>query len=81
MSPDPDLTLGESSRAVLKQFAAAASPELALGSVRVLASEIRHLRGCLDRIGRGALGTRSPLPTPLWHGREDIIQRLCGLKD
>jgi len=25
--------------------------------------------------------TRSPLPTPLWHGREDIIQRLCGLKE
>jgi len=23
----------------------------------------------------------NPLPTPLWHGREDIIQRLCGLKD
>ena len=21
--------------------------------------------------------TRSPLPTPLWHGREDIIQRLA----
>jgi hypothetical protein len=25
--------------------------------------------------------THNPLPTPLWHGREDIIQRLCGLKD
>lgn len=25
--------------------------------------------------------TPSPLPTPLWHDREDIIQRLCGLKD
>jgi hypothetical protein len=22
-----------------------------------------------------------PLPTPLWHDREDIIQRLCGLKE
>jgi hypothetical protein len=21
------------------------------------------------------------LPTPLWHDREDIIQRLCGLKE
>jgi site-specific recombinase XerC len=25
--------------------------------------------------------TRSPLPTPLWHDREDIIQRLCRLKE
>ena len=25
--------------------------------------------------------TQSPLPAPLWHDREDIIQRLCGLKE
>jgi hypothetical protein len=25
--------------------------------------------------------THSPLPDPLWHDREDIIQRLCGLKE
>jgi integrase/recombinase XerD len=25
--------------------------------------------------------TQSPHPTPLWHDREDIIQRLCGLKE
>ena len=25
--------------------------------------------------------THNPLTTPLWHGREDIIQRLCGLKN
>ena len=25
--------------------------------------------------------TQSPLPVPLWHDREDIIQRLCGLKE
>jgi hypothetical protein len=24
--------------------------------------------------------THSPIPAPLWHNREDIIQRLCGLK-
>jgi hypothetical protein len=24
--------------------------------------------------------TQTPLPAPLWHDREDIIQRLCGLK-
>ena len=39
MSPDPDLTLSESSRVVLKQFAAAAGLELAPGSVRLLASD------------------------------------------
>jgi integrase len=25
--------------------------------------------------------SQSPLPAPLWHDREDIIQRLCGLKE
>ena len=25
--------------------------------------------------------TQNPLPAPLWHDREDIIQRLCGLKE
>ena len=25
--------------------------------------------------------THSPLPAPLWHDHEDIIQRLCGLKE
>lgn len=25
--------------------------------------------------------SKSPLPAPLWHDREDIIQRLCGLKE
>ena len=57
MSPDPDLTLSESSRVVLKQFAAAAGLEVAPGSVRLLASEIRQFLAYLDRTGRGALGT------------------------
>src|SRR5215471_13898509 len=57
MSPDPDLTLSESSRVVLKQFAAAASLELAPGSVRLLAGEIRQFLAYLDRIGWGVLGT------------------------
>src|SRR6266571_5074077 len=57
MSPDPDLTLSDSSRDVLEQFAVAAGLELAPGSVRLLASEIRQFLGYLDRIGRGALGT------------------------
>src|SRR5229473_5409214 len=56
MSPDPDLTLSGSSRDVLKQFAAAAGLELAPGSVRLLASEIRQFLAYLDRTGQGALG-------------------------
>src|SRR2546430_7333269 len=57
MSPDPDLTLSDSSRDVLEQFAVAAGLELASGSVRLLASEIRQFLAYLDRAGRGALGT------------------------
>src|SRR5260370_31045459 len=60
MSPDPDLTLSQSSRVVLKQFAAAASLELAPGSVRLLAGEIRQFLAFLDRAGPGALGTVTP---------------------
>jgi site-specific recombinase XerD len=57
MSPDPDLALSGSSRAVLKQFAAAAGQEVGPGSVRLLAGEIRQFLAYLDRAGRGALGT------------------------
>ena len=57
MSPAPDLTLSENARVVLKQFAAAASPELAPGSVRLLAGEVRQFLAYLDRAGRGAVGT------------------------
>lgn len=51
MSPSPSLS--ESSREVLEQFTAAAGLEVAAGSVRVLAGEIRHFLVYLDRIGRG----------------------------
>ena len=57
MSPDPDLMLSESARVVLKQFTAGASVELAPGSVRLLAGEIRQFLAYLDRAGRGAVGT------------------------
>jgi integrase len=56
MSPDPDLTLSESSRVVLKQFAVAAGLELAPGSVRLLASEVRQFLAYLDHAGRSSLG-------------------------
>ena len=54
MSPVPGLS--ESSGEVLEQFAAAAGQEVAPGSVRLLAGEIRHFLAYLDRIGRDALG-------------------------
>src|SRR5258708_4017000 len=54
MSPGPDLS--ESSREVLEQFVAAAGRDVAPGSVRLLAGEIRHFLAYLDRIGRGVLG-------------------------
>src|SRR6266702_5456352 len=52
----PGTGLSESSGEVLEQFAAAAGQEVALGSVRLLAGEIRHFLAYLDRIGRGVLG-------------------------
>jgi integrase len=54
MSPDPGLS--ESSCEVLEQFVAAAGLEVAAGSVRLLAGEIRHFLVYLDRIGRAVLG-------------------------
>lgn len=48
--------LSESSADVLGQFAAAAGQEVAPGSARMLAGEIRHFLAYLDRIGRGCLG-------------------------
>ena len=60
MSPGPGLS--ESFGEVLEQFAAAAGQEVAPGSVRVLAGEIRHFLAYLDRAGR-ALSARSPWTT------------------
>jgi integrase len=54
MSPAPDLS--ENSREVLEQFAAAVSQDVAPGSVRLLASDIRIFLAYLDRTGRGDLG-------------------------
>ena len=54
MSPDPGLS--RSFREVLEQFAAVAVKEVAPGSVRMLAGEIRHFLAYLDRAGRSALG-------------------------
>ena len=62
MSPDPDLALSGSSRVALKQFAAAAGQEVAPGSVRLLAGEIRQFLAYLDRAGR-VLSAPSPRTT------------------
>src|SRR5260370_29711259 len=52
----PGSGLSESSGEVLEQFAAAAGREVAPGSVRLLAGEVRHFLAYLDRAGRGSLG-------------------------
>ena len=52
----PGTGLSESSGEVLEQFAAAAGQEVTLGSVRLLAGEVRHFLAFLDRAGRGSLG-------------------------
>src|SRR5260370_26301047 len=52
----PGSGLSESCCEVLEQFTAAAGLDVAPGSVRLLAGEIRHFLLYLDRIGRGALG-------------------------
>ncbi len=54
MSPAPDLS--ENSREVLEQFAAEVSLDVAAGSARLLASDIRIFLAYLDRVGRGDLG-------------------------
>jgi len=54
MRPDPGLS--ESAREVLERFVASAGQEVAPGSLRVLAAEIRHFLGYLDRAGRSSLG-------------------------
>ena len=58
MSPRPWSRLSEGSRVVLKQFSAAAGQEVAPGSVRLLAREVRHFLAYLDLAGRG-LSVRS----------------------
>ena len=57
MGPDPDRVLSESSRVLLKQFAAAVGQEVGPGSVRLVAGEIRQFLAYLGRGGRGAPGT------------------------
>lgn len=57
MSPDPGLS--GSFCELLEHFATGVGHEVAPGSVRVLASEIRHFLAYLDRTGRGSLGALS----------------------
>ncbi len=54
MSPAPDLS--ENSREVPEQFAAEVSQDVAAGSARLLASDIRIFLAYLGRTGRGDLG-------------------------
>ena len=62
---------------VLEQFAAAAGRDVAPGSVRLLAGEVRHFLAYLDQAGRGSLGAVTVDDVPGVHGR-DGTQAACG---
>ena len=73
----PGHGLSESSGDVLERFAAAVGQDVAPGSARLLASEVRHFLAYLDRIGRGSLGAVTVDDVPGVHGR-DGAQAACG---
>ncbi|WP_239313515.1 tyrosine-type recombinase/integrase [Frankia sp. Cj3] len=62
--------------ALLTEWLGHADPETTLIYAHADTEMKRH---ALERATSAT--TRSPLPAPLWHDHEDIIQRLCGLKE
>jgi Phage integrase family len=62
--------------ALLTEWLGHADPETTLIYAH---ADIEMKRHALEKANSAT--THSPLPTPLWHDREDIIQRLCGLKE
>jgi integrase/recombinase XerD len=62
--------------ALLTEWLGHADPETTLIYAHADTEMKRH---ALEKANSAA--TQSPLPVPLWHDREDIIQRLCGLKE
>jgi site-specific recombinase XerD len=61
--------------ALLTEWLGHADPETTLIYAHADTEMKRH---ALEKANNAT--THSPLPTPLWHDHEDIIQRLCGLK-
>ena len=67
---------GRRDRALLTEWLGHADPETTLIYAHADTEMKRH---ALEKANSAP--SQSPLPTPLWHDREDIIQRLCGLKE
>jgi site-specific recombinase XerD len=62
--------------ALLTEWLGHADPETTLVYAHADTEMKRH---ALEKANSAT--SRSPLPAPLWHDREDIILRLCGLKE
>lgn len=62
--------------ALLTEWLGHADPETTLIYVHADTEMKRH---ALEKANSAT--SQSPLPAPLWHDREDVIQRLCGLKE
>jgi integrase/recombinase XerD len=62
--------------ALLTEWLGHADPETTLIYAHADTEMKRH---ALDKANSAT--ALNPLPAPLWHDREDIIQRLCGLKE
>ena len=61
--------------ALLTEWLGHADPETTLIYARADTEMKRH---ALEKANSAT--AHGPLPAPMWHDREDIIQRLCGLK-
>jgi integrase/recombinase XerD len=62
--------------ALLTEWLGHADPETTLVYAHADTEMKRH---ALEKANSAT--SQSPLPVPLWHDRDDIIQRLCGLKE
>ena len=62
--------------ALLTEWLGHADPETTLVYAHADTEMKRH---ALEKANSAA--SQSPPPAPLWHDRDDIIQRLCGLKE
>jgi site-specific recombinase XerD len=62
--------------ALLTEWLGHADPETTLVYAHADTEMKRH---ALEKANSAT--SQSPLPAPLWHDRDDIIQRLCGLRE
>lgn len=62
--------------ALLTEWLGHADPETTLAYAH---ADTEMKRRALEKASSAT--SQSPLPAPLWHDHEDIIQRLCGLRE